>query len=169
VLSQERLKELLSYDSETGIFTWRAPLSKRVRIGAVAGSRMSNGYQNIGVDGRRWLAHHLAWLYVHGEVPSEIDHANRVRNDNRIANLRPCDRSSNAHNLTKPSHGMTSKHKGVHWAKERELWTTQICLNKKRTFVGRYTDEDAAGAAYDWNAFQMFGEFAKLNGDVFVI
>lgn len=169
MITQERLKAVLNYDSSAGTFTWRNPLVRRVKVGQIAGSLMSNGYINIGVDATRYLAHRLAWLYVHGAFVKEIDHANGDRTDNRIENLRSCSRSDNAHNLFKPRHGLSSKYKGVHWAKEKQKWATQICLNGKRKFVGRFHDEDAAAAAYDWNAVQMFGEFAKTNGSVVLL
>lgn len=169
MLTQQRLKQVISYNPETGVFTWVMPQSRRVKAGSIAGSRTPKGYINIGIDGTRYLAHRLAWLYMHGEFAKEIDHANGDRGDNRIVNLRSCSRSNNAHNLTKPSHGRTSRHKGVHWAADRQKWATQICLRGERTLVGRYEDEDAAGAAYDWQAVQMFGEFAKTNGAVFIL
>ena len=169
MLTQTRLKQVLSYDSDTGQFTWVVPSGRRAKAGSIAGSRMSNGYTNIGVDGTRYLAHRLAWLYVHGEFVKEIDHANGDRRDNRIANLRSCSRANNAHNLSKPRHGRTSRHKGVHWCKSKSKWTTQISLNSKRMHVGRWHDEDAAAAAYDWSAVQLFGEFAKTNGAVYIL
>lgn len=169
MLTQSRLKQVLSYNPETGLFTWTLPQSRRAKSGSVAGSRRPNGYINIGVDGVRYLAHRLAWLYMHGEFVKEIDHANGNRSDNRLSNLRSCSRENNAHNLSKPSHGHTSRHKGVHWAADRDKWATQICFRGKRKLVGRYKDEDAAGAAYDWHAVQLFGEFAKTNGAVYIL
>ncbi len=130
---------------------------------------MSNGYINIGFRCHRYLAHHLAWLYVYGYLPKQLDHKNGDRSDNRIQNLRECSPSDNVHNLRKPSHGLTSKYKGVHWAKEKKKWATQICLQGKRKLVGRYDQEDVAASAYDWQAIMLFGEFARPNGAVHIL
>lgn len=85
-----QMRECLDYNPETGVFTWikiKAP--NRRPLGSVAGSLDSYGYVNIGIGGRRYLAHRLAWLYMTGNWPKEeIDHRNRARNDNRWENLR---------------------------------------------------------------------------------
>jgi hypothetical protein len=87
-LTAERLREQLRYDAETGVFTRRVE-SGHACVGDVAGSVHSTGYVRIGIDGWKYTAHHLAWLYVHGVWPSDqIEHINRKRSDNRIANLR---------------------------------------------------------------------------------
>ena len=87
-LTAERLRERLHYDAETGVFTRRVG-SSNARSGDVAGSVHSTGYVRIGIDGWKYTAHHLAWLYVHGVWPSDqIEHISRKRSDNRIANLR---------------------------------------------------------------------------------
>jgi hypothetical protein len=87
-LAAERLRERLRYDGGTGVFTRRVG-SGHARAGEIAGSVHSTGYVRIGIDGGKYTAHRLAWLYVHGVWPSDqIDHINRNRSDNRIANLR---------------------------------------------------------------------------------
>jgi len=87
-LTAERLRERLRYDAETGAFTRRVG-SGHARAGEMAGTVHSTGYVRITIDGGKYTAHHLAWLYVHGVWPSDqIEHINRKRSDNRIANLR---------------------------------------------------------------------------------
>lgn len=163
-------KECLSYDVETGFFRWKTRNSRRISVGDVAGSKMSNGYINIRVGRNQVLAHRFAWAFVYGSMPSNfIDHINGDRSDNRICNLREAIKSQNGMNAIKPSHGLSSQYKGVHWAKDKNKWATQICLNGKRKLIGRYSNEDVAGAAYDWNAAMMFGEFAKTNGAVIIL
>jgi hypothetical protein len=167
LITQSQLKESLSYEPSTGVFVWRKA-DHGVRPGMTAGSiGSSRGYTVITLNGRRYPAHRLAWLYVNGSFPKdEIDHINGDRSDNRIANLRESTRSGNTRNRRK--FGSTSRHKGVHLLK-RGKWQSQICCDGKRLFLGLYDDEDAAGAAYDWNAVQMFGEFAKTNGAVYIL
>lgn len=97
-LSHKLLCATLSYDPETGTFI-RKVGSVRAPVGSVAGNVMKNGYRIIRVNYSKFLAGRLAWFYVHKTWPSdEIDHINRVRDDNRIANLRPATRSQNAVN-----------------------------------------------------------------------
>jgi hypothetical protein len=96
-LSQARLQQLLHYDPETGHFVRRRGKPK----GKAAGGNCGQGYVRICVDGFRYKAHRLAWLYVHGDFPPahlQIDHINRNRSDNRIVNLRVVDAFTNSQN-----------------------------------------------------------------------
>lgn len=89
-LSADRLRELLDYNPETGVFTWRVTRSN-ARAGKAAGNVCKKGLLHIGVDGSMYSAHMLAWLYVHGVMPrqKEIVWLNGATTDNRIANLAP--------------------------------------------------------------------------------
>ena len=99
MITQERLKEILDYNPETGDFVWRVTLSNKVVAGSVAGSATSQGYLRITIGETEYRAHRLAWLYVHGEWPKrQIDHINRDKTDNRIANLRDVSASVNCAN-----------------------------------------------------------------------
>lgn len=86
-LTAERVRELLNYNSETGVFTWRATRNTH-RIGSVAGTQNGCGYRQITICGKIYLAHRLAWLHVHGVWPNTVDHIDRDRGNNRISNLR---------------------------------------------------------------------------------
>ena len=97
-LTVEYLREVLDYNPETGIFTWRVARSG-VKFGGVAGTLTLKGYCQIGLSAKLYLAHRLAWLYVNGSFPKSIlDHVNGDRTDNRIANLRVCNNSTNQEN-----------------------------------------------------------------------
>jgi len=97
-LTAERLRELLNYDPDTGVFTWRVRMG-RGRPGTVAGCVASKGYWRIIIDHSIYWAHRLAWFYVHGTWPAhDIDHLNGSRVDNRISNLRDVPRRVNAEN-----------------------------------------------------------------------
>lgn len=103
MLTVRRLRETLHYNPETGVFIWIQPASNRVQAGMEAG-RIHEvcGYRQIGVDGRRYQAHRLAWLYMTEEWPSDmIDHINCDRADNRFSNLRESCNSDNVKNRRK--------------------------------------------------------------------
>jgi hypothetical protein len=98
-LTQARLKELLHYDPETGVFTWRVTRS-RTKAGSVAGTVKGDGYLSIGISRKYYRTQRLAWFYVYGVWPDGvIDHINRDIYDNRIANLRDVSVGVNAQNL----------------------------------------------------------------------
>src|ERR1700730_6426271 len=102
MLTQERLKELLSYDPETGIFRWIAKSSpfSNILIGDIAGSPLAHGYLQIKIDGEQYLQHRLAFLYMLGRLPKgEGEHANLDKADNRWCNLREATRSLNHGNM----------------------------------------------------------------------
>lgn len=96
-MTQEELHQLLDYNPETGKFFWKVNMRGKVKIGTKAGCVCKiHGYELINIKNKQYRAHRLAWLYVHGKWPNpEIDHINRVKTDNRIANLREADRSMN--------------------------------------------------------------------------
>lgn len=100
ILTQARLKELLHYDPETGVWTRLVATSNSIRIGDVAGG-VNHGYVRISVDGRKYSAHRLAFLYQTGAWPSaEVDHWNLDKADNSWGNLRGATRSQNIANTS---------------------------------------------------------------------
>jgi HNH endonuclease len=160
-LTAEILRRLVTYDPATGVFRWRAR-RPHCRPGDLAGGFDKDGYWRVGIFGKRWLAHHLAWLYVHGELPtSEPDHINMERADNRIANLRLGSRRDNIANsglrITN-----SSGFKGVYWCTQRNKWKVRIRDGDKQKFLGFFDDIEQAGAAYAVAARQMYGDFARL-------
>lgn len=153
-LTVERLHKLLSYDPNTGIFTWRERKGT-ARAGSTAGTPHSRGYWAITIDGKGHLAHRLAWLYVYGKWPArELDHINRVRNDCRIANLREVSWSENAQNKSQQSNN-TSGYRGVTWHKQLHRWVAQITLHRKHRHLGLFDTAEDAHAAYQAAAKTM--------------
>lgn len=146
MLTIERLQELLHYDPETGAFSWRVSMAGRV-AGRPVGSKNQHGYVRIRVDGRRYMAHQLAWFYVHGEWPkAELDHRNRVRDDNRIENLRPVTHSENMQNRVHARRDNTAGLLGAHI--DRGRWTARITVDGKERRLGYFPSPEAAHAAY---------------------
>ncbi len=147
-LTQARLKELLHYNPETGLFTWLARGGSRRRAGDVAGSVKKDGYRYIGLCGERFLAHRLAWFYQHGEWPTdEVDHKNRARDDNRISNIRAATRAQNAINLG-PRRNSTADSAGAYYRPKLGKWVSQISDRGKTRYLGLFTTEASAKAAY---------------------
>ena len=120
MITQERLKELLHYDPETGIFTWKTSRGGSKK-GDIAGCINTPGYRTISVDRGRYNASRLAWLFVEGYFPeNDIDHK-----DNKS--------------------GIT----GVSWNKEKQKWRVRVAILGKEIFLGHFTKKiDAAMARW---------------------
>jgi len=145
-LPAERLRRLMHYNEETGVFTWYESRS-RTKAGAVAGSVNTDGYLAICIDKSVYLAHRLAWLYVYDEWPdTAIDHRNGTRTDNCIANLRQVTLSQNQQN-SKRSAANTSGTKGVSQVASSRNWKAQIEVDGVRTVLGSFKTKAEAVAA----------------------
>jgi hypothetical protein len=150
-LTALRLRELLNYEPDTGQFRWLMPAGRygRIPAGSIAGGIDSNGYILIRVDGRRYGAHRLAWLYVYGEWPSgEIDHIFGVKHDNRINQLRCVSLAVNQQNLRGPRTNNTSGFLGVSWHKGTKRWVAQMWVAGKNRTLGYFSTAEDASAAY---------------------
>jgi hypothetical protein len=162
MITQEYLKSLLHYDSETGVFTWIVSPARNVKIGSVAGFQCIR-YWLITIKGKSYLAHRLAWLYVYGEWPvSIIDHIDRNGMNNKIANLRQATYSQNA--LNKPSSRKNALGvKGVSYAAHAKKYLARAVLNGKHHHLGLFLDVESASAAYQAFARENHGEFLQTN------
>lgn len=149
-LTKERLLQVLSIDPETGVIRWAARNSNRVKVGDLAGTVGPEGYLMVRIDGRRYFAHRIVWLWVHGEWPRAlIDHVNCQRLDNRIANLREADRIGNGQNRRNPPANKKScQLLGATFDKRRCRWAARITVNSRRKHIGYYASAEEAHAAY---------------------
>lgn len=139
MITYKKLKELLHYDPETGVFQ-RKVATSNVKIGDIAGTKTSKGYIRIMIDGKSYMAHRLAWFYYHGYMPEHgIDHIDRDPSNNRIENLREVGRQCNMRN-TGNHKSNTSGVKGVVWFKQTNKWRAQIKVNRKPKHLGLYED-----------------------------
>lgn len=160
-LTQNRLRELVHYDPETGIFTAKVARSN-VHVGQRLGSPHHSGYLLTMILGKRYALHRLAFLYMTGRWPSEVDHRNRKRSDTRWANLREATRSQNRVN----SHVVAaSGFRGVSrlrpTASGDPRYLAQLKVRGVRMYLGVFQTPEAAHAAYVRAAQAAYGEFAE--------
>lgn len=160
-LTQDRLKTLLLYDQETGVFTNRITRSNAV-VGEIAGYlHAPSGYWHIMLDYRKYKAHRLVWLYRHGHWPRfQLDHINGNRGDNRLVNLRECTGSQNGMNAKLKTNN-TSGYKGVYWDKANERWRPFVAVDGKNRFLGRFKCLQEAVIIREAAAREFYGEFVR--------
>jgi len=161
-LTQEYLKSILNYCPETGVFTRLVPVGCRAKVGDIAGSADKKGYRLIGISGKTYKAHRLAWLYMTGTLPSkQIDHIDGEKSNNRFSNLREATNAQNQSNRP-VSQNSKSGYKGVYlvkWNRERP-WMAQIKVMGKDTYLGVFKTKELAHAAYCKAAEKHHGDFA---------
>lgn len=142
-MDQQLLTSLLSYDCQSGIFTWKVGN----RSGMQAGYKHPHGYVQIWIKGKPYYAHRLAWLYVYGKEPSQhIDHIDGVKNNNSILNLRDCDRSTNMLNQHKAHKNSESGLIGV--KKDGIKWRARIKAAGREFHLGSFDNKELAVDAY---------------------
>ena len=147
MITQERLKQCLSYNPETGDFVWLIDKGSRGKAGAVTGCPNGHGYLEIIIDWQRYKAHRLAFLYMTGSMPEhDTDHINGIRADNRWSNLRRVTRAVNLRNKSIQSNNK-SVFNGVYWSESSGKWCAQLTINRKRISLGSYSDKAKAIAA----------------------
>ena len=148
-LSVERLYELLEYNRQTGEFI-RKRRSTRGEAGSVAGGRRRDGYVIICLDGVRFLAHRLAWLYCHGAHPVGcVDHIDGNPSNNRIENLRDVAHAVNLQNQSRAhKNNVSSGLLGVTHLPKTGRWKAAISLNGETRHIGVYATADSAHEAY---------------------
>lgn len=162
VSDREELLALLDYDPGTGMFTWKINRGGTAKQGSVAGNIQAAGYRYINFQRRLVGAHRLAWLYVHGAWPTgDIDHINRQRDDNRIANLRDTTRSQNMRNSIR-KRTPSSPLQGVCWDRQHGKWLASITSHGKQIHLGRYETAEQAHEAYVQACREVHGEHSAF-------
>lgn len=149
-LTQKRLKELLEYSPETGLFHWKVDRGAAgSKAGDIAGGIDEGGYVRIKIDGKKYRAHRLAWFYMTGEWPLQmVDHKDTVRNNNRWENLRAADLNINAQNRrVAHRNNKSSGLLGVHRQRGKKFIST-IHFNGRNEYLGSYATPELAHAAY---------------------
>lgn len=160
-MTVDDIRQLLDYSPETGEFVWKVGRRGPAKAGDVAGKINRQGYRQIKVRGVSYMAHRLAWLFVHGHLPTkELDHINRDPLDNRICNLREADRIDNCRNVGGWSNKASRLPLGVTFDRTRGKYMARASLDGVSKNLGRFdTAEDAALAAKKARR-EFYGVFA---------
>jgi len=162
MITQDRLKELVNYDENTGIFIWKAKAANRVKIGSVIGSKHHTGYLTVFLDRKSYKLHKLALLYTDGVYPNEIvDHVNGIRDDNRRVNLRLATHSENTRN-SKIRSDNRSGIKGVNYRnKSGGQWVCRIHTNEGRKYLGCYKTQEEAEKVMKEARIKYHGDYTR--------
>lgn len=158
LITADELRKLISYDPETGKMTWLVKVNSRVQVGGKVGSVDGKGYMRTKIRRIDYRLHRLAWLYVTGSFPcGEIDHINGNKTDNRIANLRVCNRSENTTNNPRQSHNSLGvKNVSRFWTGD---FIASVCKNGK--YHKKYfKDIDDAKEWVKQKRRELHGDFA---------
>lgn len=159
-LTADRAREVLDYDPDTGVFTWKVRTGPACKIGSPAGCLDKNGYLKIKIDREQHYGHRLAFLIVLGYMPIEVDHEDLNRSNNKWLNLRPAVPLEQMRNRDMPKNN-TSGVKGVR--REGGGWRARIRVDGKKLHLGTFKSIEEAATAYNEAATRYFGEFARLN------
>jgi len=140
VITQKELKNILHYNPKNGVFIWSKKISKKINTGDIAGDVNKRGYCRIGIRGKKYASHILAWIYIYGEAPeNDLDHIDHNKTNNKISNLRIVTPSENAMNQTM-SKANKSGFNGVVWNKKAGKWMVQIAFERNQIYLGIYDD-----------------------------
>lgn len=161
-IPHERLLELLHYDPQTGVFTWRVT-HHRIRAGDRAGnenrSRPEQPYRQIMIDQKNYRTGRLAWFYMTKRLPKkEIDHRDGNPLNDIWSNLRLATSTQNKANQKKRCDNK-SGFKGVHPHGQRFYARTNI--NGKYRYLGMFDTAEEASEFYKQVTSAVHGEYAR--------
>jgi len=156
-LSQQRLKELVTYDAATGGLYWRISPNGRAKVGARIGSPdPKRGYRNCWVDGEQHREHRLVFLYLHGRFPVGVtDHEHGVEAGNTVENLRDVTPLENGRNMRRSVRNKSGV-VGVYRSSKTQRWCADIRVNDRTVYLGSF-DTVAEAAAARQRAVAAYG------------
>jgi len=160
MLTQEQLKAELHYDPETGIFR-RLVDRPKSKAGSIVGYPTDRGWLRVKIRGKHYKLHRLAFLYMTGTIPNEVDHANRIRDDNRWVNLREATRSQNTHNRNSGGNSQTG-YRGV-VKSGRYGYKALVSVNGERELSETFDSPEEAYLKYCEMATKAFGDYVNLS------
>jgi hypothetical protein len=152
-ISHDELLRLFSYNEKTGVFTNR-------ETGKPLWKSYKNYYRRITINGVSYAEHRLAWFYVFGKWPGELDHIDRVKYHNSIDNLREATGSQNMANMGLRLDNRTGI-KGVDL--HRGKFRAQIRRGGRKITLGSYPTPEEASRIYQAACIDLHGEFAAFS------
>ena len=116
------------------------------------------GYKVFKLNSATYKVHRMVFYIHYGRLPKALDHIDGNKLNNKIENLREASASQNCCNKPKQSNN-TSGFKGVSWSKQNKSWKAEVTFQKKRYYLGHYTNLDEAGEAARLKRVELHGEF----------
>jgi hypothetical protein len=166
-LTQDLVRSLVHYDPETGVFTWLQPTT-RVDVGDVVGSVDAYGYLCTKLRGNSIKLHRLAWLYMTGGLPKNVDHINRNKADNRWKNLREVTDERVQQQNREVQRNNTTGVKGVGTRRGSAKFIARVRVGKRQVFYKEFDLlEDAIAARQA--AEIKFHPYSPLNAEARVV
>lgn len=160
-ITQSELKDIMTYDSESGLF--KRITSKNIRK-EYAGSLHHSGYLSVVIKYKNYLLHRLAWLYMTGEYPhAEIDHIDGNKINNRFNNLRKASPQQNQQNRYKAHKQNITGLLGAHYNKANNNYRARIMMNRTEIYIGTFNTAEEAHEAYLSKKKDIHG-FSNLRG-----
>lgn len=163
-ITADDARELFIYEPETGLLKWRNNAGRwgLIPAGTVVGYVAKLGYVQFVFRGHKYSVGPVAWLYVTGKWPAAlIDHKDGNPNNNRWDNLREATHMQNMWNA-KLSARNTTGYQGIYFDKRINRWSARIQVDRKQTYLGSFSNAEAAAEAYRQRAIKYRGEFARL-------
>lgn len=161
----DRLKNILNYDPDSGIFTWKVKTCRKVTIGKEAGAiskanPLAAPYLVLNFDGTRYKLHILAYFYMTGKwLPGNIDHEDGNTLNNKFLNFRIATRKEQNTNKAKHRDGVC-KYKGIHFNKRTNRYVAEIMNNRVKYHLGSFDTQEEAAKAYEIKSKELHKEFA---------
>lgn len=165
MITQDELKAILEYSTETGDFKWKIPRKGSKGQHIPAGTLTNKGYKDVCINGKKYGLHRLAFLYMLGYMPTAVDHINGVKSDNRWANLRPATVRENSFNYK--GGDSISKYRNVYYdPRGNKKWFVRITTSEGvKMNLGYFMTAEEANEVASEAREKHHGEYYWSGGD----